>query len=263
MEPGNNYRNNPRGTNSDHDDRRAQAELMWDDRLARGMSNRDIAKKYKVSERTVTNRFTEFPKENVHQLERAGRSSTNGDLGVKMSQAAMMWEQKNTEGLSNKQLAERHGVSQETVARRLNEYFPDRAAVALEKVRQREVDKLDMLEERSMQLLNDTAYVVDKGVVVLNPFTGQPLEDLDLKFKAIDRLLKIQERRSKLLGADAPVRAEVTHNTGVEIQVNEIRDLVDDAKQKLYAQEEQLRTQLEASRSDVIDAEVVEDEGES
>ncbi len=260
VEPGNNYRNNPRGKNSDEESRRAQAELMWEDRV-NGMSNKDIAQKYGVGERTVTNRFKEFPKEGFDRSLKTNPDGGPGNDLVRMTEAAQMWEDKQNNGLSNQQIAEKYGVSVDTVANRLGSFFPKKAAISLEAHRLRESDKLDMLEEQALRLMNTDHLVVDKGSVIVDPRTGRPMIDSEPTFKAIDRLLKIQERRAKLFGIDSPVKAEITHNTGVEIQVTELQDLVDEAKKKQYAQEQEIRKALGyGSDDDVVDAEVVEEE---
>lgn len=248
-----------RGKNSDEAARRAEAELMWVDRLE-GLTNAKIAAKYDVSERTVTNRFAEFPREGFER--RSGLATRNsggpGDKELIQSEAAAMWEDKVTHGMTNEQLAEKYGCSIRTVFRRLENFFPDKPEVTLEAHRQRETDRLDMLEEETLKLLNKTYLVVDKGSVVY--YHRKPLEDPAPKFKAIDTLLKIAERRAKLHGIDSPVRAEVTHNTGVEIQVTELQQLVDEAKQKQYAQEQEIRKAL--GYGDIEDAEIVEEHRE-
>ena len=255
-EPGNNYRNNPRGKNSDENTRRAQAELMWNDRVE-GMSNKKIAEKYDVGVRTVTNRFAEFPREGY---DRTLHTTRNGVAEAEreeiQSEVARMWDDKVNEGLSNQQLAEKYGISLRSVFRRLEGYFPERPQLALEVHRQRETDKLDMYEEILMKELNKTHLVVDKGAVV--HYQRKPLEDSAPKFAAIRELLKLADRRAKLHGIDSPLKAEVTHNTGVEIQVTELQDLVDEAKRKQYDQEKEIRKAL---GYEIIDAEVVEETG--
>lgn len=247
-----------RGKNSTEDKRRAEAELMWADRLE-GLTNEKIAAKYNVSERTVTNRFAEFPREGFERRSvLATRNSGGpGDKELIQSEAAAMWEDKINHGMTNEQLAEKYGVSIRTVFRRLEGFFPEKPAITLEAHRQRETDKLDMLEEEALKLLNKTHLVVDKGAVVF--YNREPLEDSAPKFKAIDTLLKIAERRAKLHGIDSPVRAEITHNSGVEIQVTELQQLVDEAKRKQYDQEREIRKAL---GYEIEDAEIVEESHE-
>jgi hypothetical protein len=51
-------------------------------------------------------------------------------------------------------------------------------------------------------------HVTQVGRLVRGP-DGEPLRDHGPTLAAIDRLLKIMERRAKLVGLDAPVRARV------------------------------------------------------
>lgn len=255
MKPGNNQRDNPRGKQSTEEHQRAQAELMWQDRL-NGLTNRQISDKFEVSLRTVTNRFEKYPKEG---FDRTQKENSGGEIDVARSDAAKMWDDKVNHRMSNEQLAEKYQVSPETVKKRLNGYFPQKTMVALEKHRMREDDKLDMLEEEMMVLLNKEHYVVDKGHVILDPATEKPLIDSEPKFKAVDRMLKIIEAKRKMHGLDAPVRAEVTHNAGVEIHVKEVQDHVAEAHRKNQETLARIKEQLGIESSEVTDAEIVDD----
>ncbi len=54
----------------------------------------------------------------------------------------------------------------------------------------------------------------------MNPANpNEPLRDRAPVLAAIDRLLKIEERRAKLLGLDAPVRAELITIDAIEAEV--------------------------------------------
>lgn len=259
MEPGNNYRNNPRGTNSEEEERRAQAELMWDDRL-NGMTNKRIAEKYGIGQRTVTNRFKEFPKEGFDRSLKTQNKGGPGNEMARVTLAAEMWEAKTTHGYTNRKLAELYDISEKSVSNYLNNYFPEKSVVALEKQRVKEVDKLDFLEETAMQLMNEECLVVDKGKVVIDPRNGAPMIDLSNKFQAIDRILKIAERRSKLVGLDAPKALEVTHNAGADIQVTEIQNLVEEAKRRQAQAELEIRAAL--GSGEIVDAELVDTDEE-
>lgn len=259
--PGNNHRGNKRGKASEVDHRRAQAELMWNDRLA-GMTNRDIALKYNVGERTVTNRFKEFPKEGY---DRSVATDPSGGPGreVALTETAAMWDDKVNHGMTNKDLAEKYGISTATVMRRLQGFFPEKEMLALEKHRLREDDKLDMLEEKMLQILNTDHFVVDKGQVIYDPRTGQPLVDDAPKMAAADRILKIIDAKRKMFGLDSPTRHEVTHNDGVEISVKEVSDAVAEAHRRNQERLAQIRGAISAppeQEEEVTDAEIVDDD---
>lgn len=70
-----------------------------------------------------------------------------------------------------------------------------------------ELNSLDEMAREAWGVLQRTHVVVSQGRVV--EMDGVALPDDAPVLAAIDRLLKIQERRSKLLGLDVPSRARV------------------------------------------------------
>lgn len=72
-----------------------------------------------------------------------------------------------------------------------------------------ETDKLDAMERVILNIMRKPHILAQQGRVVIDPNTGQPAEDPGPVFQCIDRLLRIAERRAKLLGIDAPVKAQV------------------------------------------------------
>ena len=87
----------------------------------------------------------------------------------------------------------------------------DSAREASEEVRQIEAARLDELTRTLMRVLATKHYVVSvaSGVVAKHPETGQPLQDDAPVIQAVAGLVRISERRAKLLGLDAPARARV------------------------------------------------------
>ena len=81
----------------------------------------------------------------------------------------------------------------------------DSAREASEEVRQIEAARLDELTRTLMRVLATKHYVVSaaSGVVARNPETKQLLLDDGPVIQAVAGLLRISERRSKLLGLDA------------------------------------------------------------
>jgi len=85
-----------------------------------------------------------------------------------------------------------------------------------DEVRQLELLRLDELHRAALGVMEATHYVVDKGTVV--QWEGAPLVDDGPVLAAIDRLLRIQERRAKLLGLDAPLKVSAeAEGLGTEI----------------------------------------------
>lgn len=76
-----------------------------------------------------------------------------------------------------------------------------------DEVRQMELIRLDSLWMQAVRVLHAHHVTVSNGKVVT--VNGEPVPDDAPVLQAIDRLLKIMERRSKLLGLDAPAKVEV------------------------------------------------------
>ncbi len=80
-----------------------------------------------------------------------------------------------------------------------------------------ELDKLDMMTRSVIEVLETKHYVVSDGRIVHlgdkdDPDRRELLDDAPV-LQAVDRLLKIADRRAKLLGLDAPKRIEVGDGT--------------------------------------------------
>lgn len=242
-----------RGRGSTEEDRRAQAELMWDDK-ERGLTNKQLAEKYEVSLRTVSHRLGEFPRP-------GSREKVDTKDYVLFEEVARMWDDRINHHLTNEELAAKYGYDVRVVQRKLQGHFPTKSRMTVEKQRLREDDKLDMLEEVALSLMNKTHYVVDKGQVVRHPDTGEPLVDSAPTFTAINSILKVIDARRKMHGLDAPVKAEVTHRAEADIQVREIIDHVDEAHRKNQERLDQIKEQLglPAPPEEIAEAVVVED----
>lgn len=78
-----------------------------------------------------------------------------------------------------------------------------------DELRALELTRLDTLYVAATEVLEREHITVSNGRVV-SASNGAPLVDDAPVLQAIDRLLKIQERRSKLLGLDAPVKRDVS-----------------------------------------------------
>lgn len=111
------------------------------------------------------------------------------------------------QNLSYQQIADRLGISKtaayESVERALRETVREPA----DNLRKLAHMQLDELAQQARQVMLSTHYVVDKGAVVL--WEGLPLIDDAPVLQAIDRLVRIQERRAKLEGVDAPQRVSI------------------------------------------------------
>lgn len=79
---------------------------------------------------------------------------------------------------------------------------------AVEVYREEELQRLDLLMAEAWRVLRRQHVTVSHGRVIRDEDTDEPLLDDGPVLAAIDRVLKIQERRAKFLGLDAPTRIE-------------------------------------------------------
>jgi hypothetical protein len=96
------------------------------------------------------------------------------------------------------------------------------ARFANDEMRMMELRSLDELEWLAWQAIRKNPLLVSQGHIVFNEDTGVPVTDDRFLLETIDRILKIKERRAKLIGLDAPIRREVITMDSIE---NEIKKL--------------------------------------
>ncbi|MFF2228620.1 hypothetical protein ACFVV7_35470 [Streptomyces globisporus] len=84
----------------------------------------------------------------------------------------------------------------------------DTVREAGKEVRSLELERLDRLEAAANEVLERQHITVSHGKIVYHE--DEPLPDDAPSLQAIDRLLKIQERRARLLGLDAPTKQAIT-----------------------------------------------------
>lgn len=109
------------------------------------------------------------------------------------------------------------------VQKLLNKYTPKLLEKDASHHRDIEIGKLDLLEEKLWTMVDEEYYTVSNGQVVYME-TGDPVPDIDPILKIIDRILKVSERRAKLLGLDKPIRvdATVTHSDPRDLELMEM-----------------------------------------
>lgn len=93
---------------------------------------------------------------------------------------------------------------------------------SLEVYRQAELMKLDTLSVAAMRVLNRKHYhVAPNGHIVEDP-NGGPLVDDGPNLAAMDRLIRIGDRRAKLLGLDQPQRLEVLTIDAIDAEIQRL-----------------------------------------
>lgn len=132
-----------------------------------------------------------------------------------------------SKGLTYRQIGSQMGVEGSTARdrciRALNAITQD----AADEYRKLELERLDALEQRANEVLTALHVFVSQGGKIV--YDGaEKLIDHGPTLQAIGSLLRIQERRSKLLGLDAPVKqsVEVVNYDGnsIEARVAELRN---------------------------------------
>lgn len=91
-----------------------------------------------------------------------------------------------------------------------------------------EIAKLDALERKAWEILRAEHALVSHGRLIVGE-DGQPLPDTGPVLAAIDRVLKVADRRAKLLGLDTPVKADLTVHQ-VDARDAELIELVNEAR---------------------------------
>jgi hypothetical protein len=136
-------------------------------------------------------------------------------------------------GMRPRDIAAQLGVDESTVSRACQRVADEARQESAGEMRQLELERLDRMEVAVNEVLEREHVTVSQGrivrrrvldedgdpIVVAHDRDGKPVfreeEVLDdgPVLQAVDRLLKIQQRRAALLGLDAPVKAE----TGVTL----------------------------------------------
>lgn len=96
-----------------------------------------------------------------------------------------------------------------------------------EDLRNFELDRLDYMYYKVLEVLHRRHYTVQHGKVVsLADENGNltPLEDDAPVLNAVDRLLRIQERRARLLGLDAPKQIEIITLDAIQAEIRRLEE---------------------------------------
>jgi hypothetical protein len=125
-----------------------------------------------------------------------------------------------TQGRNYREIAAALGMADPAIAKRAVE----RALLAVvdeaaRPVRILELARLDLMLGRAWTVLQAEHIAVSQGRVIIDPRTGEPMIDYGPVLAAIDRVLKIQERRAKYLGLDAPVKVEAITVDQIEAEI--------------------------------------------
>lgn len=134
------------------------------------------------------------------------------------------------DGISFPMIAEEMGMTQGYIYKLYKKALKEIIVEDVEEVRKMELLRLEQLEEEVLNVLRAFHPVISGGQVVrdvvededgnpaVNPTTGDivtvRLQDQGPKLAAIDRAIKLMERRARLLGLDAPTKMAPTTPDG-------------------------------------------------
>jgi hypothetical protein len=150
------------------------------------------------------------------RTKRSGKYVRTTDTAQRDAEAARL----RSDGLSYQQIADKLGYSHRENARRA----VSRALLAIvaepaEDLRALELARLDQMWIDVLEVLRREHVTVSHGRVIYSEETGQPIIDDGPVLSAIDRLLRIQDRRAKLLGLDAPSKHEVVTIDAIDAEI--------------------------------------------
>jgi hypothetical protein len=125
-------------------------------------------------------------------------------------------------GMQASALMEKYGVSRATLDRRLKEAIEQRVAVTVDAYRAAQDALLDRLMEEAEKSLLVADAIVQSGIE--NKFFPDIERGMRMRESWQAQVLKIAERRAKLMGLDMPTRvdATVTHVTQEDLELAEM-----------------------------------------
>lgn len=141
------------------------------------------------------------------------------------------------QGWGYAQIGEKLGVSMQGAHQAVQRALTAAVREPADDVRALELSRLDLLWQAAWTVLTKHHVTVQQGKVVY--LGDEPLEDDAPVLNAIDRLLKVQDRRAKLLGLDAPTRHEVITLDAIDQEIAKLtrelggRDVLDARRRKI------------------------------
>lgn len=154
-------------------------------------------------------------------------------------------------GMSIRAIAAETGLSVGTVFNRIDCEIAETLDPLRAKVRELEIERLDRMQLTVLNILEREHFVISDGRIVTRADeSGEkvPVPDASPVFAAIDRLLKIQERRAKLLGLDAPTRVEANVTEAAQVDPDTAA-MIAEAKQMAETQEAAIKARREGTEA--------------
>lgn len=140
-----------------------------------------------------------------------GHDSIDAELHARRLQALDLAAQ----GYSVRTIAAQLGIAKSTAHEDIGWAMAATMQPAADQIRALEIEKLDALEESALGVQLRDHVVLYQGEPV--EIDGRVVLDDGPRLQAIDRRVRIADRRARLLGLDAPTRSEVTGAGGAPL----------------------------------------------
>lgn len=129
-----------------------------------------------------------------------------------------IWRQY-TAGLTMDELAARFDLSTSRI-QQIIAFMRDDVPIEERRARQRrQLEELDRLRQQAHDLIDRDPIPAYSNGRPIEMADGTIAEDHAGRVKAMELLLRVQEREAKALGTDKPVKQEVEHTGGVEYRI--------------------------------------------
>lgn len=135
-----------------------------------------------------------------------------------------------SEGMTFVDIGKRQGVHHITAKNRATRGLRAIPAETVAEQRAIQQQQIDFMYNEALKVLRHKHIVVNNGVVIIDPHTGEPLLDTEPILRSIQVMLKVQDRRARLFGLDAPSRALVM-SANEEAVDRQIRILLEESGQ--------------------------------
>lgn len=132
-------------------------------------------------------------------------------------------------GLSLRQIGAEVGLSHPSVHEILKRGYQERVYPLVDEQRAVELERLDLWTVAAGEVLNREHIHVSNGRIVRDE-NDKPIRDDGPVLAAIDRLVRLAERRARLLGLDAPTRVQADVNTQ---ESDAVRALAEEAARRV------------------------------
>ena len=141
----------------------------------------------------------------IQTRDHKGRSMRTPETIARDHQAAEM----RSKAMTYQQIGEALGISRQAAHKAVQRAIDEIPKEGTEQVLSMELQKLDYLERRLFKIVEDLHVTIARSGKIVMYDDGTPVPDEAPVIQAIAALLRVGDRRSKLLGLNAPAKAEV------------------------------------------------------